>query len=185
MERFTEGILRALIAAMLAAFVLCGVWGHNAAICGTTRGDGAFNSSDRFLSPLFEANGASEKILASISDLPPGKPLALLVPITNTFGPLMQETISSIIWPRKLCLMPVENGNARATFDYLHGTACAGILFFGATLPVASVHTRRVGQLAIIPLSKSTQLPRACRYSHTFRGMGSGFSDSSRPKVHF
>ncbi len=148
----THNILRLLTAALVAAFVLCGAWGHKAASCFTANGHGAFVSSDRLLADPLEVDDASEKILDSVSSVPPRQPVALLVPGANVYGPIFQVAISAIAWPHELRLIPVKSGNVNQTFDSLRKSRFGAALIFGVTPPVSDSISRHIGQLTIIPI---------------------------------
>ncbi len=147
-------ILRFLTGCLIAAFVLCGIWGHKKAHCFTTTGNGVLASSNRVFSDALGVDNAADQIVDAISRLPPGRPLALVVPDTTVLGPILQQMISSIAWPHKICLIPVKNGDVRKAFRQSAVSNFAAFFFFGLTPPVFDSNARHIGALTIIQASR-------------------------------
>jgi hypothetical protein len=149
-DAISPSIFRFLTVCLIAAFVLCGIWGRGKAHCFTTMGTGVLASTDRVFSDALGVDGAAEQIVDAISRLPPSQPLALVVPDTTVLGPIMQQMISSIAWPHKVCLISVKNGDVRKAFRESPDSNFAAYFFFGLTPPVLNSNARHVGALTII-----------------------------------
>jgi hypothetical protein len=150
----TYNILRLLTLALIAAFVLCGIWGRTVAKCLTVNGNSAFASSDRIFADTLQVNDASERIVDSLSDVPRRRPLALLIPAAMGYGPLFEVAISAIVWPHQIDLIPVKNSNVKRAVDALRHTRFGAALVFGVDPPASNSGTRHVGPLTIIPESR-------------------------------
>jgi hypothetical protein len=145
---------RLLAAIMVAAFVVCGVRGLRVARSRRTEGSGTLNSSDRYLLEALHVNQGGEKVMASISDVPPLEPLAIIAPDDNIYGPLLLDVIGSVTWPHPIYLVQVGNGDVRKTLDVLRNDHFAAGLFYDLAPPVLNPANRRIGLLTVVPISK-------------------------------
>ena len=149
-----HNVLRLLAAAAVVAFVVCGVQGLKVACSRRTDGHGNLNSSDSFLLQALQVNGGAEKIVHSISDLPPLQPLAIIAPTDNVYASILLATIGSITWPHEICLIHVGNANVKKTLDTLRDDHFAAALFYDLAPPFPNSGDRHVGSLTIVPISK-------------------------------
>jgi hypothetical protein len=143
-----------LAAAMIAAFVVCGIRGREAAYSRATAGAGAFNSTDRFLLQALHVGRGAEQITNAISNLPPLQPLAIVLPVDNVYGSILLPTIGSITWPHPIYLVQVDNGNAAKTPYVLRAHHFAAALYYDIAPPVPNSNDRRVGLMTIVPIQR-------------------------------
>jgi len=143
-------ILRALTAALIAAFVLCGAWGHKVAHCLAAEGTEPLASTDLVFAQALGVDHGAEKITDALSGLAPGRSLALLSPKDSLNGAVLQVALSSITWPRKICIIQVTGDTIKSTFESLHPADYAAVLVFGFAPPPDPANGH-VGPLTIIP----------------------------------
>ncbi len=111
-----------------------------------------FHTTDYFLTALLGAPGGSERLIHVFSALPPGEPVAVIVPENDWANAFTGLILGYFGWPREVRIVPIRRDNADANLQALQQAPLAAIFFSGVNPPTSAQPVIPLGRdLVVVP----------------------------------